>query len=160
MRRQPDGTFRGAQQSVVVSPTVLRARWIESETIALKRMGLPFDGIAEQLTRVGRDLAQAITALPDNLSFPHEPSLELAELRKLNTARCEEMFMNLQPAMRKGSPRAIEVGVKVLEHMAKVNGCAIAQQHEVVVKRRRGGGLSDAAYDAIRNALLGIDKYE
>jgi hypothetical protein len=122
-------------------------------------MGLPFDGIAEQLTRVGRGLAQAITALPDNLSFPpdytisrqachkafrkaiaREPSLELAELRKLNAARCEEMFMNLQPAMRKGSPRAIEVGVKVLEHMAKVNGSVTAQQHEVVVKRRRGGG--------------------
>jgi hypothetical protein len=61
--------------------------------------------------------------------------------------------MNLRPAMRKGSPRAIEVGVKVREHMAKVNASVTAQQHEVVVKRRRGGGLSHAAYDAIRNTL-------
>jgi hypothetical protein len=35
--------------------------------------------------------------------------------------RCEEMFMNLQPGVRKGDARAVEVSVKVLDHKAKIN---------------------------------------
>jgi hypothetical protein len=91
-------------------------------------MGLPFEEIAERISRVGRGQAQAIVAIPDGVTFPldykitrqachkafkkaiaREPALELAELRKLDTMRCEEMFMNLQPSVRKGDARAVEV---------------------------------------------------
>jgi len=54
----------------VVSEAILRARWIEAETIHLKRMGLSFDAIAEQITRVGRRQAQAIVAIPNGATFP------------------------------------------------------------------------------------------
>ncbi len=54
MRRQPDGTWRGTHRPIVVSPSVLRARWIEAETLHLKRIGLTFDAIAEQITRIGK----------------------------------------------------------------------------------------------------------
>jgi hypothetical protein len=104
-------------------------------------MCLPsFEAIAEQISRVGRGQAQAMVAIPDGVTFPldykitrqachkafrkaiaREPALELAELRKLDTMRCEEMLMNLQPGIRKGNARAIEVGVKVLDHEAKIN---------------------------------------
>src|ERR1700730_6436985 len=60
-----------------------------------------------------------------------EPSLELEECRKLDTERAEEMLMNLQPAIRKGNPRAIEIGVKLLDHMAKTNGFASPLRHEL-----------------------------
>jgi hypothetical protein len=44
------------------------------------------------------------------------------------------MFMNLQPAIRKGNARAIETGIKVLDHQAKINGYAAPQRHELTGK--------------------------
>src|SRR2546428_13626083 len=55
-------------------------------------------------------------------AIAREPSLELEELRRLDNARCEEMLMNLQPAIRKGNPRAIEAGIKALDHPVTING--------------------------------------
>jgi hypothetical protein len=153
MKRNTDGTWRNARRAVTVSETILRARWIEAETIHLKKMGLSFDAIADQLTRVGRGRAQAIVALPEGISFPpdfkisrqachkaftkavaREPSVAIEALRKLDDARSEEMWMNLQPGIRKGNPRSIEVGVKVLEHTAKIQGYAAPQKHELTGK--------------------------
>jgi hypothetical protein len=153
MKRNPDGTWRGANQSAVVSEAVLRARWVEAETIHLKRAGLSFDAIAEQITRVGRGQALAIVAVPEGVKFPpnfqisrqachkafkkalaREPALAAEESRKLDTARCEEMFFNLQPGIRKGNPRSVEAGVKVLRHSAQINGYAAPQRHELTGK--------------------------
>ncbi len=153
MKRQPDGTWRGPRQPVVASQALLKARWVEAETIHLKRMGLSFDAIAEQITRVGRCQAQPIVALPEGLKFPpdyaisrqavhkafrraiaRESALAVDELRKLDHARSEEMFMNLQPAIRKGNARAIEVGIKLLDHTARISGCAAPQRHELTGK--------------------------
>ena len=116
-------------------------------------MGLSFDAIAEQITRLGRGQAQPIVAIPEGVTFPpdfqisrqachkafkkaiaREPSLAVEELRKLDTARCEEMFMNLQPGIRKGNARSVEAGVKVLGHSAKINGYAAPQRHELTGK--------------------------
>jgi hypothetical protein len=128
---------------MTVSEAVLRARWVEAETIHLKRMGLSFEAIAEQITRVGRSQAQAMVTVPDGVKFlqdykitrqachqafrkaiSREPALEVEELRRLDNARSEEMYLNLQPVIRKGNTRAVEVGLKVLEHVAKINGYA------------------------------------
>jgi len=138
----------------MVSDAVRRARWVEAETISLKRMGLySFETIAEQISRVGRGRAQALVEIPAGLSFSpdytisrqachkafkkaiaREPSLELEELRKLDTERAEELLLNLQPAIRKGNPRAIEVGLKLLDHTAKIQGYASPQRHELTGK--------------------------
>ncbi|MGD0290594.1 MAG: hypothetical protein ABSC63_13175 [Candidatus Binataceae bacterium] len=153
MKRQPDGTWRNTRQALTVSDAVRRARWVEAETLRLKRMGLSFDAIAEQIGRVGCGRAQALVEIPAGLTFPpdytisrqachkafkraiaREPSLELEEFRKLDTERAEEMFMNLQPVIRKGNPRAIEVGVKLLDHTAKIQGYASPQRHELTGK--------------------------
>jgi hypothetical protein len=135
---------------MIVTEAVRRARWVEAEAVHLKRMGLSFDAIAEQISRVGRGQAQPITPIPEGLSFPpdyqisrqachkacrkaiaREPSLEVEELRKIDHARSEDMLMNLQPAIRKGNARAIETGIKVLDHQAKINGYAAPQRHEL-----------------------------
>ena len=152
-KRQPNGKWRGTRQPVVLSEAVLRARWVEAETIHLKRMGLSFDAIAEQITRVGRRQAQAIVTIPAGVTFPpdfqisrqachkafkkavaREPSLAVEESRKLDSSRCEEMFLNLQPGIRKGNPRSIEAGVKVLRYTAQINGYAAPQRHELTGK--------------------------
>ena len=153
MKRQPDGTFRNARHAVTVSTAVVRARWIEAETIQLKRMGLSFDSIAQQITRVGLGQAQPIVELPEGVTFPpdyaitkqachkafrkaiaREPSIVAEDYRELDTSRCEEMFLNLQPGIRKGNPRSVEAGVKVLRHSAQINGYAAPQRHELTGK--------------------------
>ncbi len=140
---------------MVISEAVRRARWVEAETIHLKRMGLSFDKIADRITRIGRGQAQAMVAMPEPITFPpdyeitrqachkayrkasaREPALELEELRKLDNDRSEEMFMNLQPAIRKGHARAIDTGIKLLDHSARINGYAAPQRH---VLSGRGG---------------------
>jgi hypothetical protein len=139
----------------MTSETLVRARWVEAETIRLKQMGLSFDAIADQIGRAGRREASALTPLPEGANFPsdfrisrqaahkafkraiaRQPALELEEFRKLDTVRCEEMFMNLQPGIRKGSVRAVEAGIKVLGHSAKINGYAVPQRHELTGKEQ------------------------
>jgi hypothetical protein len=153
MKRHPDGTFRNARQAIALSPVALRARWVETEVAILKRMGLAFDAIAEQVSRVGQRLAQPITPLPPGVTFPsdytiskqachksfrrasaREPTLAADEFRKLDSARCEEMFLNLQPGIRKGNPRSVEAGVKVLRYTAQLNNYAAPQRHELTGK--------------------------
>jgi len=143
MPRNADGTWRNANSPSTVSSAVLRARWIDSEILHLKQLGLSYDAIADEITLVGRGQAKPMVVIPPGVTFPfdykispqgcHErfkraisraPSLELEEMRRLDNARSEEMLMNLQPAIRKGNPRAIEVGVKVLEHQEKINAYA------------------------------------
>src|SRR5260370_32854496 len=113
MKRHPDGRWRNTREAVVVSEAVLRARWIEAETIRLKKMGLSFDAISEQITRVGRGQVHSLVAVPEGLKFPpdyaisrqachkafkkaigREPAIEAEEFRKLDTARCEKILMN------------------------------------------------------------------
>jgi hypothetical protein len=138
---------------MVASPDLLRGRWVEAEILRLKTMGLSFEEMAEQITRVGRSKSPPLVAIPQGVTFPEnysitrqachkafrkalarQPALELEELRKLDNARSEEMFLNLQPGIRKGNARAIEVGIKVLDHSAKINGHAAPQRHELTGK--------------------------
>ena len=153
MKRQADGRWRRPGQPMIVSEAVLRARWVEVETLRLKQMGLSFEAIAEQITRVGLGQAAPLIPLPEGVTFPagyritkqgchkafrkalaREPSLEVEEFRKLDIARSEEMFLNLQPGIRKGNLRAVEVGIKLLDHAAKINGYAAPQRHELTGK--------------------------
>jgi hypothetical protein len=153
MKRHTDGTWRGVRQPLVASQATLRARWLEAETVHLKRMGLSFEAIAEHITGVGGGRQQAITTIPQGVTFPadyqiskqachkafrkaigREPSLEVEDFRKLDTARCEEMLMNLQPGIRKGNVRSVEAGIKILDHTAKINGFAAPNRHELTGK--------------------------
>jgi hypothetical protein len=116
-------------------------------------MGLSFEAIAEHITGVGRGRQQAITTMPQGVTFPadyqvskqachkafrkaigREPSLEVEEFRKLDTARCEEMLMNLQPGIRKGNVGSVEAGIRILNHTAKINGYGAANRHELTGK--------------------------
>jgi hypothetical protein len=44
------------------------------------------------------------------------------------------MLFNLQPDIRKGNPRAVEVGLKLLRHEAQIHGYAAPQRHELTGK--------------------------
>jgi hypothetical protein len=154
---------------------------VEAEVIHLKRMGLRFETIAEHIARVGRGQAQATMTIPRGVIFPpdftitrqgchkafikavgREPALKVAEMRKLDTARCEDYIINLQPAILKGDARAVAVAVKVLAHKARINGYAqsnpepverndeIKSQAELDAENARNARLFDTFYEAVQ----------
>jgi hypothetical protein len=150
VKRNADGTWRNSRRPLVVSEVVMRARWVEAEALHLKKMGFSHDAIADRITQVGRGQLQALTSVPEGLTFPldyrisrqaifkacqralkREPAFEAAELRKVYTARCEDMYLNLQPAIRKGNPRATDTAVKVIDLSARVNGLFAAPRLEL-----------------------------
>jgi hypothetical protein len=59
------------------------------------------------------------------------PMLEAQALRVLWMTRYEEAWAHLQPGMRKGNPRAIEVGMKVAERAAKL--CGLDMPNKVAI---------------------------
>jgi hypothetical protein len=73
--RNTDGTFRNNNKATRVSPRSLRARWVETEALALKSLGFPFSRIAAQLTEVGRGRQRPVSPLPPGVSFPPDYSI-------------------------------------------------------------------------------------
>ena len=157
MKRQPDGKFRNSRAPIKVSETALRARWVEAQVVSLKRQGLSFEEIAAQVTQLGCSESSAMVVMQEGvITFPphfriskqacfkafrkaigREPSIQVAELRKIDNERTEVMFRNLQPEIERGDLHAIETGIKVLNHQAKINGYAAPERHELTGKDGR-----------------------
>jgi hypothetical protein len=157
MKRNPDGTFRGNRSPSRITDRILISRWLETEVIRLKRMGIAsFEMIADLLSRAGRGEQVPTVTLPEGVTFPpsyriskmgcckayrrrmeKEPNLEAAEHRRLDTERCEELFLSLQAGIRKGDPRSIEAAVNVLAHKSEINGLKAPARVEMTGK---GGG--------------------
>ena len=70
MKRHADGTWRNSNKPIVVSVEVQRARFVEAETLHLKKMGLSFQDIADQITSIGRGQAQPMTKIAEGIIFP------------------------------------------------------------------------------------------
>jgi hypothetical protein len=160
MKRHPDGRFRGNRAKIELTPKVLISRWVEQQGIRLKTMGASFETIARLLTQAGRGEFVPTVSLPPGVTFPlgysitkmgcykayrraldREPSLEAREHRRLDIDRCEELYLSLQPGIKKGDPKAIEAGVRVLNHKAKVIGYPVPSKTTVNegLERERGG---------------------
>jgi hypothetical protein len=139
--RNSDGTMRRANKPKGLTNRSIIARWVEAETLHLKRLGMGYQAIADHIVGVAQGAQKAFVTVPQDADFPlgyqisvqavHKafrraivrlPNAEAAELRKLDTERLEEMFLSLQPGIRQGDPRSVEVGVKVLTHKAEMNG--------------------------------------
>ena len=162
MRNQPrnsDGTIRQTNKPRVLTNRSIIARWVEAETLHLKRLGMSYQAIADHIGRVARGQQQAMVPIPEHAQFPEKyristqavhrafrrgitrlPNAEAVELRKLDNERCEDMYLALQPGIRKGDPRCVEVGVKVLAHKAEINGYKAPAKVEMTGKQ--GGPLA------------------
>jgi hypothetical protein len=144
--RNSDGRFRNHNKPTVISVDTLRAQWVETEAMRLKRNGFSFAAIAEQITQVGRGPKVSVTPLPEGISFPPDykitamgchkavrralrrtPTLEADELRHFDTDRCEEMYLFLTPGIRQGDPQSVKAAVSVLAHKASINGYKSAE---------------------------------
>jgi len=139
--RNSDGSLRSANQPQLLTNRTLIARWIESVTLQLKRLGMSYQAIADHIMAVAHGQQNAVVPVPPELAFPQGyrismqavhraflraivrlPNAEAAALRKLDSERLEDMLLSLQSGIRRGDPRSIEVGVKLLAHKAEING--------------------------------------
>jgi hypothetical protein len=162
MRNKPrnsDGTIRQTNKPRLLTNRSIIARWVEAETLHLKRLGMSFQVIADHIVAVAQGQQQAMVPIPEHAAFTEEycisaqavhrafrrgiarlPNTEAEAYRKLDTERCEDMFLSLQPGIRKGDPRSVEVGVKVLAHKAEINGYQAPAKIEMTGKE--GGPLA------------------
>jgi len=139
--RSSDGTMRRANTPKVLTNRSIIARWVEGETLHLKRLGMSFHAIADHIVEVAHGRQKAMVAVPQDAQFPERyeismqavhrafkraidrlPNAEAAELRKLDSERLEEMFLSLQPGIRQGDPRSVQAAVRVLAQNAEING--------------------------------------
>jgi LmbE family N-acetylglucosaminyl deacetylase len=144
--RNSDGRFRNHNKPVVLSADMLRAQWVESEAMRLKRNGFSYEAIAEQITQVGRGQKAPVTPLPEGVGFPPDyritamgchkatrralrraPIQEANEMRRFDTDRCEDMYLFLTPGIRQGDPQSVRAAVNVLAHKAAINGYKSAE---------------------------------
>jgi hypothetical protein len=150
--RNDDGTFRGKQPKRATNRFLL-ARFVEGEVVRLKNLGMDFPRIAEQVTLIGRGRTKSVTQLPADLSFPldyristqgchkayrkalqRESALAVEEHRQMDTARCEEMILSLQPGLRRGDLKTVEAAIKVLGHKSKLLGLEAPKRMEMTGK--------------------------
>ena len=119
--RSSDGTMRRANTPKVLTNRSIIARWVEGETLHLKRLGMSFQAIADHIVEVAHGRQKAMVHVPQDAQFPEHyqismqavhrafkraidrlPNAEAGELRKLDSERLEEMFLSLQPGIRQG----------------------------------------------------------
>ena len=90
--RDSGGRFRNHNKPTVLSGDLLRARWVESEATRLKREGLSYEEIAEQIRQVGLGQKVPVTSLPEGEragqgrarpASPSERTLEVRGSRRL-----------------------------------------------------------------------------
>lgn len=132
-----------------------RSRWVQAEVVASRRRGMTFEDAAQHLMRVARGVEPSRTPL-DGVEFPagyrisaqacwaayhralnRVPVSEVEMVRKELDARDEILWAASQPGIEENDPRAIAVGVRVLEHKARLHG-AYAQPDAAVTVNNIG----------------------
>src|SRR6267142_7048926 len=72
MRNKPrnsDGTIRRTNQPRLLTKRSVIARWVEAETLHLKRLGMSFQVIADHIVGVARAKQQAMVPIPEQGPF-------------------------------------------------------------------------------------------
>lgn len=169
-KRHSDGKFRGSHQPSEVSARTIRARWVESEVLKLKMLGITtFHGIAQQITKVGRGEAQPVVEFPPGIDFPpgysisavacwracqkalaRGPRLRVQEMRDIDSDRLEEGILAAQKAIKQGDPAALQNLARLITTRARLNGYLAPQKLElsgksggpVEIKKADDGELS------------------
>jgi hypothetical protein len=108
----------------------IQARQREAQALERLQRGETFENIAEALgysdaSGAWRAVARALARIP-------VPAAE--QLRQIDNRRVEEMLLALRPGIEKGEARSIEVALKALVHLARLNGYLAPRKVEMTGK--------------------------
>jgi hypothetical protein len=73
--RNSDGTICRSNKPRLLTNRSVIARWVESETLHLKRLGMSYQAIADHIVGVARGQQQAVVPLPESATFTEEYSI-------------------------------------------------------------------------------------
>ena len=98
----------------------------QAEALALRKAGHTFEDIAERVGYASKSGAfkAVMSALRKTIQEPAD------ELRRLELERLDVMLKSLWPFILKGSPRHVEIGLKVMDRRAALLGLDAPKQVE------------------------------
>ena len=98
----------------------------QAEALALRKSGHTFEEIAERVGYASKSGAfkAVMSALRKTIQEPAD------ELRQLELERLDVMLKSLWPFILKGSPRHVEIGLKVMDRRAALLGLDAPKQVE------------------------------
>src|SRR5260370_20342603 len=67
--RNSDGTIRRANKPKRLTNRSLIARWVEAETLHLKRLGMGYQAIADHIIAVAQGQQKAMVPIPEEVQF-------------------------------------------------------------------------------------------
>src|SRR5208282_755810 len=73
MRNKPrnsDGTIRRANKPKQLTSRSLIARWVEAETLHLKRLGMGYQAIADHMMEIAQGQRMAMVPIPQGVQLP------------------------------------------------------------------------------------------
>jgi hypothetical protein len=73
--RNSDGTVRRTNQPRLLTNRSIIARWVEAETLHLKRLGMSFQVIADHIAAVAHGQQPAMAPIPEHAPFTEEYSI-------------------------------------------------------------------------------------
>src|ERR1700675_3326415 len=68
--RNSDGTIRQTNKPRLLTNRSIIARWVEAETLHLKRLGMSYQVIADHIVGVAHGQQQATVPIPQDVQFP------------------------------------------------------------------------------------------
>jgi hypothetical protein len=140
-RRNLDGRYKNNNLPTTIPNSILIARWVESEALALKLLGLSLAAIATRIAAIVRGTQMSITPLPPGIIFPdnykitaagchkairralnREPRVGADLLVQFIMQRTDDLYLALQPAIRRQDTKAIIAAARVLDLQASIGG--------------------------------------
>src|SRR6516225_1804763 len=85
MRRPPrnsDGTIRHANRTKRLTNRSIIARWVETETLHLKRLGMGYQAIADHIVGVAQGAQKAFVPVPQDADFPQGYQISVQAVHK------------------------------------------------------------------------------
>lgn len=173
--RNPDGRYRNTNQPTSVSNSILIARFVESEVLAAKLIGVStFASIAAHIAAVARGNQVAMTQLPPGIIFPdnykitaagchkalnralnREPRVASDQLAQIIMQRSDDLLLALQPAIRRQDTKAIQTAARVLDLQARIGGAKSGESSTPATRQPepKEEGTSPAVIDLFGSAF-------
>jgi hypothetical protein len=166
--RDGDGRFRNSRKPAKISLEVLRARWVETESLRLQAW-LTLEQIAQHIMKVAHGQEAPVVLLPDGVSFAAEysisaqgihkavkraynraPQRAVRENRAIDLQRIDEILLGQRKGAGAGDPSAATVVLHAIKLRAKLLG------YDALIKDERPDNVGSSGCDEQEKRLKEI----